>query len=63
MLGWPVYGLLGDDAEALYESYSEGKLLPPSAKLSRQLAQLARKLAGIAEPKEKGFLRRFGKES
>jgi pilus assembly protein CpaE len=63
MLGWPIYGLLGDDGEALYESYSEGKLLPPSAKLSKQLAQLARKLAGIAEPKEKGFLRMFGKDS
>jgi pilus assembly protein CpaE len=62
MLGWPVYGLLGDDTEALYEAYSEGKLLPPSAKLSKQLAQLARKLAGIAEPKEKGFLRIFGKD-
>jgi pilus assembly protein CpaE len=62
MLGWPVYGLLGDDAEALYESYSQGKLLPPSAKLNKQLSQLARKIAGIAEPKDKGFLRMFGKE-
>ena len=62
MLGWPVYGLLADDTEALYEAYSEGKLLPQSAKLSKQLAQLSRKLAGIAEPKEKGFLRMFGKD-
>ncbi len=62
MLGWPIYGLLSDDSEALYEACSEGKLLPPSAKLSRQLAQLARKLAGIPEPKEKGFLRMFGKD-
>jgi pilus assembly protein CpaE len=62
MLGWPIYGLLGDDTEALYDAYSEGKLLPQSSKLSKQLAQLSRKLAGIAEPKEKGFLRMFGKE-
>lgn len=62
MLGWPIYGQLGDDTEALYDAYSEGKLLPQSAKLSRQLAQLTRKLAGIAEPKEKGFLRMFGKD-
>jgi pilus assembly protein CpaE len=62
MLGWPIYGLLSDDTEALYEAYSEGKLLPPSARLSKQLAQLSRKLAGIAEPKEKGFLRMFGKD-
>jgi pilus assembly protein CpaE len=62
MLGWPIYGQLCDDTEALYDAYSEGKLLPPSAKLNRQLAQLARKLAGIAEPKEKGFLRMFGKD-
>ncbi len=62
MLGWPVYGLLSDDSESLYESISQGKLLPPSAKLSKQLAQLARKLAGIPEPKEKGFLRMFGKD-
>jgi pilus assembly protein CpaE len=62
MLGWPIYGQLSDDTESLYEAYSEGKLLPPSAKLSRQLAQLARKLAGIAEPKEKGFLGMFGKD-
>jgi pilus assembly protein CpaE len=63
MLGWPVYALLSDDSEALYESYSEGKLLPQSAKLSRQVAQFARKIAGIAEPKEEGIRRLFGKKS
>jgi pilus assembly protein CpaE len=63
MLGWPVYALLSDDSEALYESYSEGKLLPQSAKLSRQIAQFARKIAGIAEPKEEGLRRLFGKKS
>jgi len=63
MLGWPVYALLPDDSEALYESYSEGKLLPPSAKLSGKIAQLARKIASIPEPKPQGLFRRFGKES
>jgi pilus assembly protein CpaE len=63
MLGWPVYALLPDDSEALYESYSEGKLLPQSAKLSKNIAQLARKLAGIPEPKQQGFFSRRGKES
>lgn len=63
MLGWPVYALLSDDSEALYESYSEGKLLPQSAKLSRQISQFARKIAGIAEPKEEGLRRLFGKKS
>jgi pilus assembly protein CpaE len=60
MFGWPVYALLPDDSEALYECYAEGKLLPPSAKLSQHVGRLTRKLTGIAEPKEKGFFRLFG---
>lgn len=60
MFGWPVYALLPDDTESLYECYAEGRLLPPSAKLSHHVGRLTRKLTGIPEPKEKGFFRLFG---
>ena len=60
MFGWPVYALLPEDSESLYECYAEGKLLPPSTKLSQHLSRFTRKLAGIAEPQGKGMFRFFG---
>jgi pilus assembly protein CpaE len=59
VLGWPVYGALPEDGQALYEAYTAGHLLPPSARLSKQIAQLARKVAGFAEAKEKRLLPAF----
>jgi pilus assembly protein CpaE len=60
MFGWPVYALLPEDHQALHEAYSEGKLLPPSAGLSKNVARLTRKLTGMSEPKQKTLFRLFG---
>jgi pilus assembly protein CpaE len=53
MLGLPVHAALPNDYHALYESYSEGKLLPVNSRLSKHLARLAEKLAGIQEGKNR----------
>jgi pilus assembly protein CpaE len=60
LFGWPVYALLPEDGQALYEAYSEGKLLPTSANLSKHVGRLTRKLTGMSEPKQKGLFRLFG---
>lgn len=60
LFGWPVYALLPEDGPALHEAYSEGKLLPASATLSKHLARLTRKLTGMSEPKQKPLFRLFG---
>lgn len=60
LFGWPVYALLPEDSQALYEAYSEGKLLPSSATLSKHVGRLTRKLTGMSEPKQKGLFRLFG---
>ncbi len=60
LFGWPIYALLPEDGPALYEAYSEGKLLPVSANLSKHVSRLTRKLTGMSEPKQKGMFRLFG---
>jgi pilus assembly protein CpaE len=60
LFGWPVYALLPEDGPALYEAYSEGKLLPSSANLSKHVGRLTRKLTGMSEPKQKALFRLFG---
>ena len=52
MLGVPVTGMVPDEYGELYESYSEGKLLPSGSNLGRQFAKFASKIAGI-QPEEK----------
>ncbi len=47
-LGVPVAGVFTDDAEALYETWSEGRMLTSESVLGRQLIALA---GSLAEPK------------
>ena len=60
LFGWPIYALLPEDGHALYEAYSEGKLLPASANLSKHVGRLTRKLTGMSEPKQKRLFRFLG---
>jgi pilus assembly protein CpaE len=60
MLGLPVYCMLPSDYSALYDSYSEGKLLPPNTSLGKHLVRFADKLAGITEEKNKRRFSLFG---
>ena len=49
MLGLPVFAMLPDDYQALYECYSEGRLLPRNSDLAKHMARMASKLAGTEE--------------
>ncbi len=56
VLGRPLYAMVPNDYQSLYEAYSAGTLLQPNNRLAMQLAVLATKLAGIekkASPKKK----------
>ena len=61
MLGLPAYAALPDEYTALSEAYTEGKLLPGANPLSRQIARLAARIAGVEEQqKRKKALSIFG---
>ena len=53
----PVFATLPNDYPSLYESYSEGSLLPPNSRLGKELSRMAIKIAGIQE--EKNSKRKF----
>ncbi len=53
MLNIPIYATLPNDYPGLYQSYAEGTLLPANSRLAKYFAQLASKIAGIPEEKEK----------
>jgi Flp pilus assembly CpaE family ATPase len=56
MLGLPTFAMLPNDYPALYDCYSEGKLLPRNCNLGMHLARLAAKVAGgTMEPPKKRF--------
>ncbi|HLK51305.1 MAG TPA: cellulose synthase operon protein YhjQ/BcsQ [Bryobacteraceae bacterium] len=57
ILGVPVSFELPDAGGALAEAYVDGKLLAPSADLSKRLGRMARRIAGIpdAEPRRFSF--------
>ncbi|HTQ55943.1 MAG TPA: hypothetical protein VMI94_15855 [Bryobacteraceae bacterium] len=57
ILGFAIDSMLPNDYYALYDAFCKGKLLPPATHLSRQISNLAMRLAGA--PVEKGK-RRFG---
>lgn len=54
ILGLPVYGAVPNDYMSLYEAYSDGALLPENSALRSHFGRLARKIAGIPEPKQAG---------
>jgi len=53
MMSLPVFATLPNDYPSLYESYSEGSLLPPGSRLGKELARMAIKVGGIQEEKGK----------
>ena len=53
MMSLPVFATLPNDYPSLYESYSEGSLLPPGSRLGKELARMAVKVGGIQEEKGK----------
>jgi pilus assembly protein CpaE len=57
LLGVTIQSVLPEDAGALHDAYSEGKLLDEHSKLLEYITRLARRLSGIPEPAHK---KRFG---
>ncbi len=55
MLGVPVFATVGNDFDALYEAFSEGRLVSDSSAPGEDFARLAGKIAGVQEPKKKRF--------
>jgi len=51
MMSLPVFATLPNDYPSLYESYSEGSLLPANSRLGKELNRMALKVAGIQEEK------------
>ena len=51
MMSLPVFATLPNDYPSLYESYSEGPLLPANSRLGKELSRMAVKVAGIQEEK------------
>ena len=47
LLDLEVTGVLPDGSAELYESYADGKLLPPNTNLARHIATLTSKIAGV----------------
>ena len=58
MLGVPIFCLIPNDYQQLYDTYAEGRMLDRGSELGRQIARLATKLASLEEdPKNK---KKFG---
>jgi Flp pilus assembly CpaE family ATPase len=57
MFGIPVFSVLTDEYQDLYDAYAQGRLLS-EGKLMRQIHSFSMKLAGIQEEKKK--FRLFG---
>ena len=58
--GVPVYGVIPNDYQALYEAYSGGELLPLNSPLNRRIAGLAAKITGLQEQPRKRKFSIFG---
>jgi pilus assembly protein CpaE len=58
MMSLPVFATLPNDYPSLYESYSEGSLLPANSRLGKELNRMAIKVAGI-QPDEKSGKKKF----
>lgn len=55
MLGVPVFATVDNDFDALYEAFSEGRLVSDSSGPGADFARLAAKIAGVQEVKKKRF--------
>jgi len=61
MIGFPIYAAISDAPDALQEACVRNQLLSAATDPGRQMAKLARKLAGVDEPKPAarfGFFRK-----
>jgi pilus assembly protein CpaE len=57
MLGVPIFCMMPNDYQQLYETYAEGRMLDRNTELGKQIARLTAKLASLQEEKSK---KRFG---
>jgi len=55
MLGVPVFATIGNDFDALYEAFSQGRLVNDASTPGEDFARLAGKIAGVQESKKKRF--------
>jgi len=55
MLGVPVFATIDNDFNALYEAFSEGRLVNDSSAPGSDFARLAAKIGGVQEVKKKRF--------
>lgn len=60
MMSLPVFATLPNDYPSLYESYSEGSLLPPNSRLGKELTRMAVKVSGIEQKQGKKKFSLFG---
>src|SRR5271157_2482875 len=58
MLGIPIFCMIPNEYQQLYETYAEGRMLDHGSELGKQIARLAAKLASLQE-EQKGK-KRFG---
>jgi pilus assembly protein CpaE len=53
MLGIPIFCMIPNEYQQLYETYAEGRMLDRGSELGKQMARLAAKLANL-QPEQKG---------
>ena len=58
MLGVPIFCMIPNEYQQLYETYAEGRMLDRSTELGKEIARLAAKLANLQE--EQKNKKRFG---
>jgi hypothetical protein len=58
MLGVPIFCMIPNDYQQLYETYAEGRMLDRGCELGKQIGRLTSKLAGLQD--ENKGKKRFG---
>jgi len=58
MLGVPIFFMIPNDYQQLYETYAEGRMLDRGSELGKQIGRLTAKLASLQD--ENRGKRRFG---
>lgn len=60
LLGVPLYKILPDEYQALYEAFSDRKLVGADTKIGKHLTELAAKIAGLPEDRTRRKFSLFG---
>jgi hypothetical protein len=55
MIEYPVYATIGEDVQAISDSYSQSGLVSAGTPMGKQIAALACKLAGQPEREQRKF--------